>query len=253
MLTGCRDSIYGLIFLSRWAAQETENETTEAPTGVWFANQTLSNSCASVALMNIINNHAIVNLGEALNDFRSSTLSMTPKNRGLALDRFDHVRNVHNSFATDFDKMNVDLRLKQDIAFAERKKKAARSKRPRKKRKDDEESFEDESGFHFVAYVPAGGLIWRMDGLERFPRKLGSFGEGDSWIAVVLPELEAQLASATTYALEYSLLSLTAMTDTSSVEADQAKMARTRENWGPFLAQLIKIHAAKGDLKGSLQ
>ena len=33
------ESVYGLIFLSRWAAAETENDTTEAPPGIWFANQ----------------------------------------------------------------------------------------------------------------------------------------------------------------------------------------------------------------------
>jgi ubiquitin carboxyl-terminal hydrolase L5 len=253
MLTSCRESIYGLIFLSRWAAPETENDTTEAPAGIWFANQTLSNSCATVALMNIINNHATINLGETLNAFRSSTIGMTPKDRGLALDRFDFVRDVHNSFATEFDKMNVDLRLKQDIALEEKRKKAATSKRPRKKRKEDEDSFEDESGFHFVAYVPAGGNVWRMDGLERLPRKLGPVGNGDSWIAVVLPELQGQLESATTYALEYSLLSLTAMTQATSLEADIAKMDRTREDWGPFLAQLVKIHAEKGTLRATLQ
>ncbi len=244
--------MYGLIFLSRWAAQATENETTEAPEGVWFANQTQSNSCATAALMNIINNHKKVDLGEALEDFRSNTVGMTPKDRGLALDRFDHVRDVHNSFATDFDKMNVDLRLKQDVALAEKRKKAATSKRPRKKRKDDEESLEDESGFHFVAYVPANGHVWRMDGLERLPRELGSVGEGDNWVAVVLPELQVQLESVTTYALEYSLLSLTAMTDTSGVKGEEAKMDRMRENWGPFLAQIIRIHAAKGSLNRSL-
>ncbi|KIW69380.1 hypothetical protein PV04_05260 [Phialophora macrospora] len=247
------ESIYGLIFLSRWAAPETENDTTEAPAGIWFANQTLSNSCATVALMNIINNHVTINLGETLNAFRSRTIGMTPKERGLALDQFDFVRDVHNSFATEFDKMNVDLRLKQDIVLEERRKRAATSKRPRKKRKEDEESLEDESGFHFVAYVPAGGNVWRMDGLERLPRRLGPVGNGDSWIAVVLPELQGQLESATTYALEYSLLSLTAMTQATSLEADKAKMDRMREDWGPFLAQLVKIHADNGTLRAALQ
>ena len=33
------ESVYGLIFLSRWSAAESENETTEASSGVWFANQ----------------------------------------------------------------------------------------------------------------------------------------------------------------------------------------------------------------------
>ncbi|OAG44034.1 hypothetical protein AYO21_01886 [Fonsecaea monophora] len=238
-------SIYGLIFLSRWAAPETENDLTQPPTGIWFANQTLSNSCATVALMNIVNNHATVNLGQPLNDFRATTMHLTPVERGLALDRFDHVRDVHNSFATEFDKMNVDLRLKQDMALAEKKKRAANAKRPRKKLKAEDEADEDESGLHFVAYVPAGGVVWRMDGLERLPRKLGCVHEEDSWVAMVLPELQAQLESATTNSLEYSLLSLTALDDSSSLDADQVKMERTREDWGPFLAQMVKVHAEK--------
>jgi ubiquitin carboxyl-terminal hydrolase L5 len=203
--------------------------------------------------MNIINNHATVNLGQALNEFRAETMDMAPKDRGIALDHFDFVRDVHNSFATDFDKMNVDLRLKQDFALAEKRKKAARSKRPRKKRKQDEEFFEDENGFHFVAYVPAGGGVWRMDGLERLPRKLGAVDDGDSWVAVVLPELQAELESATSCALEYSLLSLTVTDDSSSLDAHKVKMDRTRENWGPFLAQMMKVHAEKGTLREALK
>jgi ubiquitin carboxyl-terminal hydrolase L5 len=31
--------VYGLIFLSRWVADESDNEVTESPSGVWFANQ----------------------------------------------------------------------------------------------------------------------------------------------------------------------------------------------------------------------
>ena len=50
--------------------------------------------------MNVINNHEALNLGPRLNDFRTNTLDLSPKDRGLALDQFDHVREVHNSFAT---------------------------------------------------------------------------------------------------------------------------------------------------------
>jgi ubiquitin carboxyl-terminal hydrolase L5 len=50
--------------------------------------------------MNIINNHPNVSLGPELNAFRNQTKAMSPKERGLALDHFDHVRDRHNSFAT---------------------------------------------------------------------------------------------------------------------------------------------------------
>ncbi len=199
--------------------------------------------------MNIVNNHGGIDLGRSLNDFRTNTMNMTPKERGVALDAFDHVREVHNSFATVFDKMNVDLRLKQDFAAAEKKKKAAQAKRPRKKRKREEEFEDEENGFHFVAYVPASGSVWRMDGMEALPRKLGTLSEGDSWIAMVLPELQAQWESASTNDLEFSLLSLTALKDTLGLEADREKMERAREDWGPFIAEVVRIHAEKGNLK----
>ena len=70
------------------------------PDGLWFANQTSSFSCASVALLNIINNCPAVNLGSHLSVFREQTQKLSSKDKGRELDRFDHVREVHNSFAT---------------------------------------------------------------------------------------------------------------------------------------------------------
>ena len=61
--------------------------------------QTSSFSCATVALMNVINNRQDLQLGEQLEQFRTFTAKLSSKDRGLALDAFDHVRNVHNSFA----------------------------------------------------------------------------------------------------------------------------------------------------------
>ncbi|KIV81872.1 hypothetical protein PV11_04022 [Exophiala sideris] len=246
------DDIFGLIFLSRWMPTGIDNSITKPPAGVWFANQTLSFSCASVALMNIINNHSGIDLGTPLNEFREDTLKMTPKERGIALDEFDHVRDVHNSFATELDKMNVDLRLKQDFAAAAKEKQAARSKRSRKKRKQTDQYEDDENGFHFVAYVPAGGSVWKMDGMEQFPREVGLLEDGGSWVAMVLPELQAQCETATASAFEFSLLSLTAAAATSNLDADREKMERVRENWGPFIAQMVRLHAEKGTLKDTL-
>lgn len=51
-------------------------------------------------MMNIVNNHPDISLGPELNAFREKTKDMSPKDRGLALDSFDHVRDAHNSFAT---------------------------------------------------------------------------------------------------------------------------------------------------------
>ena len=50
--------------------------------------------------MNIVNNHPNISLGPELNTFRDKTKDMSPRDRGLALDSFEYVRDTHNSFAT---------------------------------------------------------------------------------------------------------------------------------------------------------
>ena len=34
---------------------------------------------------------------------------------------------------------------------------------------------DDQAGFHFIAFVPVGEHVWKLDGLERQPAKLGAF------------------------------------------------------------------------------
>jgi len=72
--------------------------------------------------------------------------------------------------------MVVDLRLKQDTDAAS-KKRAAKNRNPQnlKRRKIAKTEDEEDNGFHFVAYVPAKGCVWKMDGMETFPRKLGKY------------------------------------------------------------------------------
>jgi len=67
--------------------------------------------------------------------------------------------------------MNVDMRLKEDATAAARKK-AAKSKKHRKRKKDVDD--EGDNGFHFIAYVPVCGQVWRMDGMKANPQSLGS-------------------------------------------------------------------------------
>jgi ubiquitin carboxyl-terminal hydrolase L5 len=50
--------------------------------------------------MNIISNLENVNLGPEITQFVTATSDMSSKEKGLALDYFEHIRKVHNSFAT---------------------------------------------------------------------------------------------------------------------------------------------------------
>ena len=60
------------------------------------------------------------------------------------------------------DMLNADLLLKNDAA----------ANINFQKRKVDES--ENESGFHFIAFMPIDGKLWKLDGLERQPMCLGT-------------------------------------------------------------------------------
>ena len=68
----------------------------------------------------------------------------------------------------------MEAQKKQRRLEQEKKRKG---KKRRKRASFDRE--DDEPGFHFIAYVPAGGRIWRMDGMEAFPRCIGM---RNSWV-----------------------------------------------------------------------
>jgi ubiquitin carboxyl-terminal hydrolase L5 len=62
------------------------------------------------------------------------------------------------------DMLNSDLQLRNEAI--------TRRSLSAKRQQDDNTS---ESGFHFIAFVPAIGKVWKFDGLERQPQGLGKF------------------------------------------------------------------------------
>jgi ubiquitin carboxyl-terminal hydrolase L5 len=52
-----------------------------------------------VALLNIVNNIPGIDLGENLHHFKEFTMPFTPALRGDAINNFEFVKRVHNSFA----------------------------------------------------------------------------------------------------------------------------------------------------------
>jgi ubiquitin carboxyl-terminal hydrolase L5 len=69
------------------------------------------------------------------------------------------------------DMLNADLGLQNDFEKWEKSRKnPKRKKAPNNNRKKKDE---EEPGFHFIAYVPINGSVWRLDGLQRQPVNLG--------------------------------------------------------------------------------
>ncbi|KAI9373227.1 ubiquitin carboxyl-terminal hydrolase [Aspergillus egyptiacus] len=190
--------VYGLIFLFRWREDDPDKQEASCPEGLWFANQTASNACASVALLNIVNNIEEVDLGENLKSFKEFTMPFTPALRGDAINNFEFVKRIHNSFARKMDILNSDLQLKYEAG--------SRRNKSNKRGRDDHEA---DAGFHFIAFVPALGKVWKFDGLERQPQALGEFKSDSDWLDLVKPNIQARMEEYEEDQIEFSVLSLT--------------------------------------------
>ncbi|KAH8887071.1 cysteine proteinase, partial [Thozetella sp. PMI_491] len=194
--------VYGLVFLYQYVPETIEEET-EDSSDVWFANQTTSNACATVALLNIIMNAGNLELGRSLQTFKAETAGLEPPLRGNMLTHNITIRTAHNSFARRLDLLNADLVVDNEFGDA---KKAKHGKASSKARYKSKSKGEDEAAFHFIAYVPIGTKIWQLDGLQTHPVLLGAF-EGD-WTSSVGPFIEARMLQYETEQVSFNLLAL---------------------------------------------
>ena len=128
--------------------------------------QTTHNACATVALLNIIMNAVDIDLGDQLLKFKEDTKDLSTPLRGHSISTNKFIRSIHNSFARRIDHLDADLALENEVAKSKRKQKRNPKRQKRK-------SVDDNYGFHFIAYVPSGGYVWELDGLNRHPHKIG--------------------------------------------------------------------------------
>lgn len=94
-----------------------------------------------------------------------------------------------------------------------------------KKRKTNDDANDKESGFHFIAFMPIEGQLWKLDGLERQPMCLGmkallfqrclriltlcyTGAFKDNWLGQAKPDIEARMAQYEEGQIEFAILSL---------------------------------------------
>jgi hypothetical protein len=68
------------------------------------------------------------------------------------------------------DILNADLALSNEMEKCKRAKNSKRKNTNATKKKKIEE---DEPGYHYIAYVPVNGVVWKLDGLRRQPVNIG--------------------------------------------------------------------------------
>ncbi|KAF3940732.1 hypothetical protein ABW19_dt0204668 [Dactylella cylindrospora] len=259
----------GLIFLSRWKEEKDDTEEMEinCPDGVWFANQILDNSCASLAMLNILFNSESVILGEELTQFRSFTSPLTPPLRGLCLQNFEFLRRVHNSFARYSPaRSGVNLRLLTAAGLCRRSEILqnnldALSSCRKTAAPVIESSSSSEAAYHFIAYVPSDGKVWELDGLRRQPINIGEFGESGHWLLAATPRIQHRISRFSENELMFTLLAFThergqpeigrglANSSIVRVEFEETEFPyalRVKHSYAAFMRRYIQLLANKG-------
>ncbi|KAF5009304.1 hypothetical protein F66182_15575, partial [Fusarium sp. NRRL 66182] len=71
----------------------------------------------------------------------------------------------------------------------------------------NDNSASNEAAFHFIAFVPALGRVWKFDGLERQPQDLAPCTDGN-WLEQVRSHLLEKMTAYAEDQIEFSVLSL---------------------------------------------
>ena len=206
--------IHGLIFLFRYHADPEAAQETSCPSNLWFANQTQEQLCATLAILNILNNVPGADLGPHLQSFKEFTTDFTPALRGDAVCNFEFMKSIHNSFARKLDMLNIDLVLKNKHDKSQKKRKQApvqssgTTRKKRKLSKEDDYVDCDDAAFHYIAFVPINGQVWKLDGVDRQPSLVDVISEREDWLQVALTDIEKRIARYADDVNEFGLLAM---------------------------------------------
>ncbi|KAF4456593.1 hypothetical protein F53441_1337 [Fusarium austroafricanum] len=201
--------VYGLIFLFQYLPGLEEANEEQDATDVWFANQTTNNACATVAMLNIVMNAEGIDLGGKLQDFKESTWDLNTALRGHQISKNNFIRTIHNSFTRRMDHLNADLFLENEASEAKANKNKRRPVAKRGKRAPPRKNkTNSDYGFHFIAYVPAGGYVWELDGLQYKPHRLGRLPDSGDWTSIARPQIQARMMQYEGTQLSFNLLAL---------------------------------------------
>ncbi|KAI8985157.1 ubiquitin carboxyl-terminal hydrolase [Pilobolus umbonatus] len=176
--------IYGLIFLFKWQkgmGQQVPVQPVDSSSDhVFFANQVITNACATQAILSILLNRDDIDIGDELRNFKEFTADFPPDMKGLAISNSDLIRSVHNSFARSDPFVNEIV---------------------------DPNANKDEDVYHFIAYTPINGVIYELDGLSNGPVSLGPCDESN-WIKKTNEAIMQRMSRYDNSEFHFSLMAL---------------------------------------------
>ena len=221
-----RSPVYGVIFLFKFPTDTPYRRATDPIDGTFdpsasenpsffFAHQTIQNACGTQALLSILlnkeNNLASVtdstsapsdpsdprvDVGTTLRAFKDFTLAFPPALRGESLSNSSPIRAAHNAFA----------RASPFVSEAPR-----------------DTAADAEDVFHFIAYTPAHGTLYELDGLQEYPISHGPCtSDTKTFAARVVPVLRRRVERYQAGEIRFNLLAVT---------RDRRGVMRERGDW----------------------
>ncbi|KAM0717049.1 hypothetical protein Q7P37_006901 [Cladosporium fusiforme] len=131
MLAFLPKPVHALIFLFRYRETDKDDLETECPDHIWYAEQVPDFACATVALLNIVNNIPGLKMSRDLRNFKDFTQDMTPRNKGEAIDDFTFVKRIHNSFAREADLLQANIYYQEKQARERKRQAVAKARKTR--------------------------------------------------------------------------------------------------------------------------
>lgn len=187
--------VYGLIFLFKWQGGPPAAREAADPPGIFFANQVVTNACATQAILSILlNQDDSVDIGDELRNLKEFGLALDPVMRGEVIGTSDVIRAAHNSFSPPEHMLGDPSAPK---------------------------SGEKEDAFHFVSYIHRSGCIWELDGLQSGPIKLAECSENE-WPDRVGPLIQERITKYSEREIRFNLMAL--IRDRRVVLREQLKM-----------------------------
>ena len=180
--------VYGFVFLFRWSGERrarkkslaTEDSyvfDSEVVNQMFFANQVVTNSCATHSLLSVLLNLTDVELGPVLTKLKEFTAGHDPESKGLAIGNMLELARAHNRHAKP-EYAILQAPTKRGSAVV-----------------SSAHTFVPET-YHFVSYVPINDRLFELDGLKQYPIDHGPWGEHEEWTELFARIMTEKLSNA---------------------------------------------------------
>ena len=171
--------VFGLIFCFKMTQQEERDVLKDYDPTLFYAEQVITNACATQAILSILMNCPHVDIGEELTNLKSFSMGMSAKDIGYTIGNSESIRTAHNSFA--------------------RQEPFEMEERPATK---------DDDVFHFIAYVPYNGKLYELDGCQGGPILIADVDE-DTWLPIAREEINNRISKYAAEEVRFNLLAVT--------------------------------------------